>query len=296
MNCEEFERTIVEHYDSGGESEASAHAQVCARCAALLKRELGMTIGLAALAADEAAINAPERVRSALRAAFDKQHAAGHPFRTRSLPSKLLWGMAAAATLLLFSITTTLFLRGQLPKTAVQPAASDPAAPLISAIHEGANEARRSGETGAVAGSAGQRNHRPKLSVKDRSASMQLQSPNAAAQTPASDQAAAPLTTAITEGVNEARLSGETLAVARSTDRGTRRPTPPVKDGNAAIPLTFVAKSEPTEFIQTLRVELSRSALLTLGVPVNIERGEGLIKAEIIIGEDGVARAVRIIN
>jgi hypothetical protein len=60
--------------------------------------------------------------------------------------------------------------------------------------------------------------------------------------------------------------------------------------------LTSVAKSGATEFTRTVRVEISRSMLLTMGLPVNIDRGEGLIKADIIIGEDGVARAVRIIN
>jgi hypothetical protein len=45
-----------------------------------------------------------------------------------------------------------------------------------------------------------------------------------------------------------------------------------------------------------VRIEISRSMLLSMGLPVNIDRGEGLIKADIIIGEDGVARAVRIIN
>jgi hypothetical protein len=57
--------------------------------------------------------------------------------------------------------------------------------------------------------------------------------------------------------------------------------------------LTSVAKSGATEFTQTVSVEISRSMLLTMGLPVNIDRGEGPIKADIIIGEDGV---VRIIN
>jgi hypothetical protein len=45
-----------------------------------------------------------------------------------------------------------------------------------------------------------------------------------------------------------------------------------------------------------VRIEISRSMLLSMGLPVNIDRGEGPIKADIIIGEDGVARAVRLIN
>jgi hypothetical protein len=85
----------------------------------------------------------------------------------------------------------------------------------------------------------------------------------------------------------------------RASGRGRRR-QPLVKEGadeaGELFQLTSVAKSEATEFTRTVRVEIARSMLLTMGLPVNIDRGEGLIKADIIIGEDGVARAVRIIN
>jgi hypothetical protein len=97
------------------------------------------------------------------------------------------------------------------------------------------------------------------------------------------------------------RASGiHSSTVARSSGRHGRRRTPPVKEGadeaGELFPLTFVAKSGPTEFVQTVRIEISRSMLLSMGLPVNIDRGEGPIKADLIIGEDGVARAVRIIN
>ncbi|HEY6402627.1 MAG TPA: hypothetical protein VI479_14520, partial [Blastocatellia bacterium] len=81
--------------------------------------------------------------------------------------------------------------------------------------------------------------------------------------------------------------------------RGRRR-KPQLKEGDREtgelFQLTSVAKSGATEFTQTVRVEISRSTLLTMGLPVNIDRGEGPIKADIIIGEDGVARAVRILS
>jgi hypothetical protein len=97
------------------------------------------------------------------------------------------------------------------------------------------------------------------------------------------------------------RASGtNSSTVARSAVARGRRRTPRVKEGadNAGelFPLTFVAKSGSTEFVRTVRIEISRSTLLSMGLPVNIDRGEGPIKADIIIGEDGVARAVRIIN
>jgi hypothetical protein len=92
----------------------------------------------------------------------------------------------------------------------------------------------------------------------------------------------------------------DSSTVARSDVTRGRRRKPRVKEGadntGEFFPLTFVAKSGSTEFVQTVRIEISRSMLMSMGLPVNIDRGEGPIKADIIIGEDGVARAVRLIN
>jgi hypothetical protein len=247
MNCQEFERTIID-FDRDPLVEASAHAralehaEICAQCAARLDREQRMRAGLQVLAVEEAAIKAPERVRSALRAAFDERQAAAAtaPVLLWSAHRKLLWGMAAAAMLLLSTITTALWLREQKPK------------------------------------------------VDDRQASV-INAP-----TPQPTPGKPPETLAGAQrGIHSPKA-------VRPSGRSGRRRTPPVKervdDPGEFFPLTFVAKSGPAEFVQTVRVEISRSMLLSMGLPVNIDRGEGLIKADIIIGEDGVARAVRIIN
>jgi hypothetical protein len=81
MNCQEFERTIIDLgcdrlMEAPTPARALAHVESCARCAARLNRERRMTARLQAVAVEEAAINAPEGVRSALRAAFDEQRTA----------------------------------------------------------------------------------------------------------------------------------------------------------------------------------------------------------------------------
>jgi hypothetical protein len=238
MNCQEFERTIIdlrsEHLIG-----ALEHAETCARCHPLLKREQRMTAGLQALAAEEATINAPERVRSALRAVFDEQHTtvAERPVSSWSSRPKLIWGMAAAAMLMLTAVTAALLLR-------------EPRAGIDDTMVAEAN----------------------------KTTPVQARQRVSAAAPP------------------EIRA-----AKAAKPYRGSiRRPKPELRDSaddaGALFPLTYVARSGPTEFVQKVRVEISRSTLLSMGVPVNLERGEGLIKAEITIGEDGVARAVRIIN
>jgi hypothetical protein len=248
MNCQEFERTIIDFgrdhlVEAAAHARALEHAEICAQCAARLNREERMRAGLQAFAVEEAAINAPERVRAALRAAFDEQAAAAAP-AVLQWPArrKLLWGIAAAAMLLLSTITAALWLREQSAKVINRPDAVN--------------------------------NHQTRQNQPENPPK------------------------ALAKGERANRIhSGK---VVRTSARGGRRRTPSVKeradDAGAFFPLTFVAKSRPTELVQTVRVEISRSMLLSMGLPVNIDRGEGLIKADLIIGEDGVARAVRIIN
>jgi hypothetical protein len=249
MNCQEFERTIIDlgraHLmEASAQARALEHAEICAQCAARLNREQRMTAGLEALAAEEAAINTPERVRSALRAAFDEQQAAAASPAVLLWPARrrLLWGMAAAAMLLLSTITAALWLR----------------------------------------------EHKAKF---DNTQAEVINHP-----TPQNPPGKQP------EALTEAQRAGgiHSSKAVRPSDKQSRRRTPRVKeravDAGEFFPLTFVARSGPAEFVQTVRVEISRSMLLSMGLPVNIDRGEGLIKADIIIGEDGVARAVRIIN
>jgi hypothetical protein len=249
MNCHEFERTIIDRgcdqlMDASTEARALAHAETCARCTARLNLEQRMRAGLHAFAVEDAAINAPEKIKVALRKAFAEQHAAvaSPPVSLRFARRKLLWKMAAAALLLLTTVTTVLWLRMPVFKQI------DDVPPLLLAEHR------------------------------------ELPSP------PSSPPAG------LADAQKPKNIHPST--VTRKSGSKDRRRTFPVKNEDAAefFPLTFVARAGPAEFIQTIHVEISRSTLLSMGVPINIDRGEGPIKAEIIIGEDGVARAVRILN
>ena len=47
---------------------------------------------------------------------------------------------------------------------------------------------------------------------------------------------------------------------------------------------------------QLVRVELPRSALVRFGFPVNIERANERVKADVLFGADGLARAIRFVQ
>jgi hypothetical protein len=60
------------------------------------------------------------------------------------------------------------------------------------------------------------------------------------------------------------------------------------------IPIVF--DPEPIERGHIVRIRLPRSALATFGIPMNEERAEEAIRADVLLGEDGLARAVRFVK
>ena len=61
------------------------------------------------------------------------------------------------------------------------------------------------------------------------------------------------------------------------------------------LPLTYVANSEERSG-QVVRVEMPRSAMLALGLPLNNEPIGKVVKADVIVGDDGLALAIRFVR
>jgi hypothetical protein len=89
---------------------------------------------------------------------------------------------------------------------------------------------------------------------------------------------------------------------AQKTARGLRReprrePATAVQaEGDDYLPLTYLADAAAMESGTVVRVELSRSALISLGVPVETDRTDETFKADVVLGDDGVARAIRLVR
>jgi hypothetical protein len=63
------------------------------------------------------------------------------------------------------------------------------------------------------------------------------------------------------------------------------------------IPLVAgVPAAPPLESGQLVRVQLPRAALASLGLPLNAERGDEPVKADVLLGGDGLARAIRFVR
>ena len=47
---------------------------------------------------------------------------------------------------------------------------------------------------------------------------------------------------------------------------------------------------------QVVRVELPRSAMMSFGLPINMDRADERIKADVVVGNDGLAKAIRFVR
>jgi len=62
------------------------------------------------------------------------------------------------------------------------------------------------------------------------------------------------------------------------------------------MPLGFLTQANFQEGGQIVRVELPRAALANFGLPVNMERYREKVKADILVGADGLAHAIRFVQ
>ena len=62
------------------------------------------------------------------------------------------------------------------------------------------------------------------------------------------------------------------------------------------IPLRYMNAASLQDGGQIVRVEVPRSALATFGLPVNMDRYNEKVKADVIVGVDGLAHAIRFVQ
>jgi hypothetical protein len=62
------------------------------------------------------------------------------------------------------------------------------------------------------------------------------------------------------------------------------------------IPLPNAAQIGPNEEVNLVRVEVPRSAMIALGYDVKPEEATESVQADVMLGTDGMARAVRFLD
>jgi hypothetical protein len=62
------------------------------------------------------------------------------------------------------------------------------------------------------------------------------------------------------------------------------------------FPLSYMSAASLQDGGQIVRVQLPRSALANFGLPVNMDRYNEKVKADVLVGVDGMARAIRFVQ
>jgi hypothetical protein len=279
MNCKNFETIIVEMargqmLEARVLESANAHMELCKACAARYADELALTGGLHSMAASVMAVETPDVVEAALLNAFRQRAANAHahafaaPSARRNNPRRWNWSVAAAAAFVVMAAVTSLsLLRSGSP--ALTTVANN--APPQTAVPVAATPFQEEPEPGAdpiVRYTGGQQ--RPGR----RPAFIPAANTGRGVSRTASQNALTAQTAAMT--------NSDTSAVDEiSTD---------------FLPLTHGSSLAQMDDGQIVRVELPRSALQSFGLPMNAERAGERVKADVLLGYDGVARAIRFVK
>ena len=62
------------------------------------------------------------------------------------------------------------------------------------------------------------------------------------------------------------------------------------------IPLPNAENLDPDEEVNVVRMEVPRSTMMAVGLPVSADRVSELVEADVMVGADGMARAIRFVD
>ena len=265
MKCDGFEAVINDLARSGImdavlRDEALSHSASCRRCAVRFADERELTAGLKALAVASAP-EAPARIEAALLAAFRQQHVA-LPVSVESRRGANRWLYVAAGIAAVVAIVWLVSLT--ISRTPVSTQQQKPelanANPPVPDQHQ-------------------QQNLKPAEST-------------------------IPTETIPTEQkhtvYNPATIGAVSGRVKKPAE--SKRAADPSADSNVEAEITtdfFPLINRGTGQLdsgQIVRVELPRSALMAFGLPMNMDRADERIKADVVVGNDGLARAIRFVR
>lgn len=261
MTCNEFASIVrdyarLEWLNNTVREQASDHVAACRLCRERLQLELAYESQRSSLVAQRASLQAPDHVEAKLMAAF-RARAAGRP------PVLPFW----KRPWFLIPATAALALMAVLwPDRISAPPAPGPAVKAgLSAVVEP-----------------------PDGQSADPAGAVEPGAPVGAAV--ASSLESAPVRRARRAfGGVPAALSPARAATAReNAPRALERTTD-------FVPLRYGKPVEPGEMLQVVRIELGRRELLRMGVPIPPDSSLSAVKADVILGEDGMAKAIRLV-
>jgi hypothetical protein len=274
MNCQNFESIVNELarqqlMEANVREQALAHTADCEACALSLADERGLTQKLRAVANEMNGLEAPARIEDELLGAFRK-HKLAEPGRSANYAWRY-WATAAAAVLLIVTGIAALSMRSMVSQIAAENPYIPPFQPRVAANTNNTIE--------------------PVVRVDPPKP--------------------APLTEQAITSTNRdlKRRTGSLAMPPNSADKGNPREVP-AANSDSTVAANYGGNEIATDFMpigytspinlqdggQVMRVELPRSTLARFGLPVNMERVNERVKADVLVGPDGQARAIRFVQ
>ncbi|MGI9165094.1 MAG: hypothetical protein ACR2G5_01670 [Pyrinomonadaceae bacterium] len=280
MNCQNFE-TIVNDLAREQIMEASvreralAHHEECEACAQRLEDERALSFGLQALAAEMRStemrsVAASDRVEHLLVAFRSLGVAQGQPHETHHWR---YWAAAAAVVLFVAFGIAGVRSRMGVPKLHEQAANETVKAHALLPIPI---SSLGSSNTAVLPLPKPALTARKNRGAKAPPARPRLQ--DGSEDTRGGKDA---------KGARDAQLTGNETLAANYTEREI------VTD---FLPVGYASPLSLQDGGQIVRVELPRSALASFGLPVNLNRANERVKADVLVGTDGQPRAIRFVQ
>jgi hypothetical protein len=271
MNCREFENIVndlaqLKMIDAALRAAGMAHAEICGRCASRLADERALSAGLKFLAASDERKSAPASVEAALLDAFRARKSS--PL-ARPLPVQSnVWPRWASRPVL---------RRGPLWIMAAAAAILIAFGFIVySAIRNGPRKAPGKVEDAFTAQTS---SPQPVVKPEEQAAKDKgVSEPPRESRAPRPHRGNRPR-------INKPFIIASTTTYAKETEYATD-----------FFSLAYDNDQNPMQRGQVIRVQMPRSALITFGFPVNIERADTTVKADLLVGEDGMARAIRFVR
>jgi hypothetical protein len=95
--------------------------------------------------------------------------------------------------------------------------------------------------------------------------------------------------------ISKPRVRTAKVSERKASRRSTAEPAAPQREVMTEF-IPIVYDPEPIDRGQIVRIRLPLAALASFGLPVNEEHAEETIRADVVLGEDGLARAVRFVK
>ena len=274
MNCEEFESNVDElareqMTEASFLTQALAHREGCGACARRLEDQRSLSFKLRALAKETNSAKQPPMGIELLNALRSRQTATKRPaivarsrYRARYAGGVAV-AMAAAAMVLVVIAITVIRSRSVTPTAQ---SVTNSSSPVVKVLEVPAPESSPSPDKSSEWKSrrVGRKNSR--------------------------------------RNVNPTMVPVQSIAGVSSKDVTARETAASVTSHSTAeittdfMPVGYASATTLQDGGQLVRVELPRSALVAFGLPMNVNRYDEKVKADVFFSADGMARAIRFVQ